>query len=275
MTKTCRSLNWSPTTRPRHPPPRRFCSTAHGMRECIRCGISLKISVRCTKGNFGQIKNVSARSMMWYAPHSPRSPCVFPLRRGNFPRRFFSSDDGSPRGEKCSVVRREISSGTSIAHSLMPGARSENHRACSNFIIRSDNSGSATAFFPRAAKWCARQKIFLRVRILMRAFRMVQLKRRRLRTQGPTRNTRSNPRNQYSRFDLIFHTMPKANINLTETMKKLRAITAWFDAEKEIDVEKGLEKVKEGAELIKASRERLKELENEFEEVKKKLGEDA
>ncbi|OGZ05985.1 MAG: hypothetical protein A3C93_05830 [Candidatus Lloydbacteria bacterium RIFCSPHIGHO2_02_FULL_54_17] len=69
--------------------------------------------------------------------------------------------------------------------------------------------------------------------------------------------------------------MPKANINLTETMKKLRAITAWFDAEKEIDVEKGLEKVKEGAELIKASRERLKELENEFEEVKKKLGEDA
>ena len=55
-------------------------------------------------------------------------------------------------------------------------------------------------------------------------------------------------------------------------MKKLRAIAAWFDGQEEIDVEKGLEKVKEGAELIKASRERLKELENEFEEVKKKLG---
>ncbi|OGZ07428.1 MAG: hypothetical protein A3D65_06330 [Candidatus Lloydbacteria bacterium RIFCSPHIGHO2_02_FULL_50_13] len=66
--------------------------------------------------------------------------------------------------------------------------------------------------------------------------------------------------------------MPKNNINLTETMKKLRAIAAWFDGQEEIDVEKGLEKVKEGAELIKASRERLKELENEFEEVKKKLG---
>lgn len=57
-------------------------------------------------------------------------------------------------------------------------------------------------------------------------------------------------------------------------MKKLRAITAWFEAQEEIDVEKGLEKVKEGAGLIKSSRERLKELENEFEEVKKKLGED-
>jgi len=68
------------------------------------------------------------------------------------------------------------------------------------------------------------------------------------------------------------NSMPKNNINLTETMKKLRAIAAWFDGQEEIDVEKGLEKVKEGAELIKASRERLKELENEFEEVKKKLG---
>lgn len=65
--------------------------------------------------------------------------------------------------------------------------------------------------------------------------------------------------------------MPRSNINLTETMKKLRAIAAWFEEQDEIDVEKGLEKVKEGAELIRASRERLKELENEFEEVKRKL----
>ena len=61
------------------------------------------------------------------------------------------------------------------------------------------------------------------------------------------------------------------HINLTDTIKKLRAITGWFETQDEIDVEKGLEKVKEGAELIKASRERLKELENEFEEVKKKV----
>lgn len=68
--------------------------------------------------------------------------------------------------------------------------------------------------------------------------------------------------------------MTKSGTNLTETMKKLRAIASWFEAAEEIDVEKGLEKVKEGAVLIKASRERLKELENEFEEVKKKLGDE-
>ncbi|OGZ04919.1 MAG: hypothetical protein A2845_04235 [Candidatus Lloydbacteria bacterium RIFCSPHIGHO2_01_FULL_49_22] len=66
--------------------------------------------------------------------------------------------------------------------------------------------------------------------------------------------------------------MPKSTANITEMMKKLRAITEWFESQEEIDVEKGIEKVKEGAELIKASKERLKELENEFEDVKKKLG---
>jgi exonuclease VII small subunit len=67
----------------------------------------------------------------------------------------------------------------------------------------------------------------------------------------------------------------KPTINLTETIKKLRAITTWFESQDEIDVEKGLERVKEGAELIKASRARLKELENEFEEVKKQLATEA
>lgn len=69
--------------------------------------------------------------------------------------------------------------------------------------------------------------------------------------------------------------MPKETVNLTETIKKLRAITAWFESQDEIDVEKGLERIKDGAELIKASRTRLKELENEFEEVKKQLASDA
>lgn len=59
--------------------------------------------------------------------------------------------------------------------------------------------------------------------------------------------------------------------NLSETLKKLEAITQWFDNQQEVDVEKGLEKVKEGARLIKASRERLKEVKNEFEDVKKQL----
>jgi exonuclease VII small subunit len=62
-------------------------------------------------------------------------------------------------------------------------------------------------------------------------------------------------------------------INLNETLKKLEAISQWFDSQREVDVEEGLKKVKEGAELIKASKARLSEIENEFEEVKKGMSE--
>ena len=65
------------------------------------------------------------------------------------------------------------------------------------------------------------------------------------------------------------------NKNLGENLRKLSEISKWFDGREEIDVEQGLEKVKEAAILIKASRERLKEVENEFEEIKKEIeGED-
>ena len=63
--------------------------------------------------------------------------------------------------------------------------------------------------------------------------------------------------------------MPK--MNLSESLKKVQAIIAWFDGQEEVDVEKGLEKIKEGTVLIKESRIRLKEIENEFEVVKKDL----
>ena len=59
--------------------------------------------------------------------------------------------------------------------------------------------------------------------------------------------------------------------NLSESLKKLEEIAKWFELQEEIDVEKGLEKVKEGAKLIKASKERLKKVENEFEEIKKEM----
>ncbi len=59
--------------------------------------------------------------------------------------------------------------------------------------------------------------------------------------------------------------------SLGETLKRLEAITAWFENQEEIDVEKALEKVKEGVALVKSSRERLREVENEFEVVKKEL----
>ncbi|MCK5466590.1 exodeoxyribonuclease VII small subunit [Candidatus Parcubacteria bacterium] len=61
--------------------------------------------------------------------------------------------------------------------------------------------------------------------------------------------------------------------NLSESLKKLEEIARWFELQEEIDVEKGLEKVKEGAKLIKTSKERLRKVENEFEEIKKEMKE--
>ncbi|MES3004765.1 MAG: exodeoxyribonuclease VII small subunit [Patescibacteria group bacterium] len=59
--------------------------------------------------------------------------------------------------------------------------------------------------------------------------------------------------------------------SLNEGLKRLNQIVSWFENESELDVEKGLELVKEGAEIIKNSKERLKEIENEFVEIKKKI----
>lgn len=58
-------------------------------------------------------------------------------------------------------------------------------------------------------------------------------------------------------------------LNLNESLKKLAQIVSWFESQNDLDVEKGLEYVKEGASLIKSSRERLSEIENEFQEIKK------
>lgn len=63
--------------------------------------------------------------------------------------------------------------------------------------------------------------------------------------------------------------MTKANLG--ESLKKIQSIISWFDNQEEVDVEKGLEKIKEGTVLIKESKLRLKEIENEFEVVKKEL----
>lgn len=67
--------------------------------------------------------------------------------------------------------------------------------------------------------------------------------------------------------------MPKNS--LKDSLKKLREIIDWFDTQKEVDVEAGLGKVKEGVSLIKESRAELKNLENEFEKVKQELGEES
>lgn len=59
--------------------------------------------------------------------------------------------------------------------------------------------------------------------------------------------------------------------NLNDNFKRLAEITDWFDNQEEIDVEEGLNKVKEAVGLIRASKERLKAVENEFEEIKKEI----
>jgi translation elongation factor EF-1beta len=57
--------------------------------------------------------------------------------------------------------------------------------------------------------------------------------------------------------------------SLNENLKQLAEISAWFNSQKEIDIEAGLEKVKIAAELIKTSRQQLDSLENEFKEIEK------
>lgn len=63
----------------------------------------------------------------------------------------------------------------------------------------------------------------------------------------------------------------KENISLKDSLKKLERIVQWFDTQDELDIEAGLEKVKEGASLIKQSRSKFSELENEFKEIKEDL----
>jgi len=59
--------------------------------------------------------------------------------------------------------------------------------------------------------------------------------------------------------------------NLKNNLKKLEEISTWFSDQEEVDVEEGLEKVKEAIVLIRESKERLKQIENEFEEIKKEV----
>ncbi len=63
--------------------------------------------------------------------------------------------------------------------------------------------------------------------------------------------------------------MKKLDIN--EALKKLEGIANWFEKEEAVDVERGIDKVKEGVLLIKQLRDRLKEVSNEFNEIKAEL----
>ena len=49
-------------------------------------------------------------------------------------------------------------------------------------------------------------------------------------------------------------------------LAEIEEINAWFEGDK-IDLDVGLEKLKQGKELVEKCREKLKEIENQFEEI--------
>ena len=63
--------------------------------------------------------------------------------------------------------------------------------------------------------------------------------------------------------------MTDKKFNIKDSLHKLNGIVEWFEEQKEVDVEAGLEKVKEGAKLVKDCKARLAEIENDFEKVRK------
>ena len=62
-------------------------------------------------------------------------------------------------------------------------------------------------------------------------------------------------------------------VNLKDSLKKLNEIAEWFEQQNEVDVEAGLEKVKEGAKLVQMCKQRLSQIENEFEQIQREVNE--
>jgi len=62
--------------------------------------------------------------------------------------------------------------------------------------------------------------------------------------------------------------------SISASLEKLEGIVRWLDEQERVDVQEGLEKVKEGTVLVRDLRARLKEVENEYQEVKKRLESD-
>lgn len=62
------------------------------------------------------------------------------------------------------------------------------------------------------------------------------------------------------------------SFDFAQAIEELEGINRWFQTE-DIDLDEGLAKFRRGLEIIKNSRERLKQVENEFMEIKKQFGE--
>ena len=63
--------------------------------------------------------------------------------------------------------------------------------------------------------------------------------------------------------------------SLSDNLKELAEISAWFSDQNDLDIESGLEKVKTAAALIKSSKEKLDKLENEFKEIEKDFSDNS
>jgi exodeoxyribonuclease VII small subunit len=61
--------------------------------------------------------------------------------------------------------------------------------------------------------------------------------------------------------------------DFTQSINTLEDINSWFQNE-DINLDEGLQKLKEGKELIKKCRTRLREFENEFVQIKKEFAEE-
>lgn len=59
--------------------------------------------------------------------------------------------------------------------------------------------------------------------------------------------------------------------SISKLLADLESAIGWFEKQKDIDLEEGLKKVREGAGLIKELKKRLKDVENEFNDLKKEL----
>jgi exodeoxyribonuclease VII small subunit len=68
--------------------------------------------------------------------------------------------------------------------------------------------------------------------------------------------------------------MPKSPQTFADAMKELEQLNTWFQ-EEEIDLDQGLKKLRRGSELIKQCQAQLKDVENEFIEIKQSFEDQA
>lgn len=72
---------------------------------------------------------------------------------------------------------------------------------------------------------------------------------------------------------MVDNTSQDKEVNLTEALDKLSGIVTWFEQQERqgLDVEAGLQQVREAAVLIRASKGRLAQIDNEFKTIEKEI----